>query len=282
MQTNIHNLPEPLVKALMVERRPVVPGRISVTSLIDSPLRRLLTMKHFDEITEDASDSMWSLLGKAVHHVIEKGNEDTETKIEAPAFGATLVGVIDYHKDGRVLDWKVTSTWSVIFAKDKDYELQLQVYGWLLQSIGHPVNDLSVYMILRDWQKRELLKNPDYPPIPFHRISFKPWQKNKIEVYIQERVSLHLSAEKIALEQTSSEIPEHLWCSPEERWTAPAKWAAKNVGKDRAVRVFDTEDECSKFVHGTKMYLEHRPGEDRKCSTYCSVNTWCPYFKEAL
>lgn len=276
---NRYNLPAPLASALTFERRAPVAGRISVTQLIDSPLRRILLMRHYNEIEEDVSENLWALMGKAVHYVIERGNEDTETKIEVPVPGATLVGVVDYHKNGHIIDWKTSSVWSVIFAADKNWELQLQIYAYLFHLIGKPVNKLSVYMILRDWNKRERQKNPEYPEIPFKEISYEVWEKDRIEAYIKERVSLHLLAEKIALESTSDEIPTHLWCSPEERWAKADKFAAKNVGKDRAVRVFDTDEECAKFVHGTKMYLEHRPGEDTRCTSYCAVETWCPYRK---
>ena len=99
--SNIYDLPAPLVKALTVERRPVVPGRISVTALIDSPLRRILMMQHGHEIEEDISENLWSLLGKAVHYVIEQSDKATEIKIKAnlAKSGAILVGVVDYYRE---------------------------------------------------------------------------------------------------------------------------------------------------------------------------------------
>lgn len=119
---NIHNLPDPLVRALTPERRVPTPGRLSVTTLLDAPLRRLLSMKHFYSVEEEVSDNLWALLGTAVHYVIEKGSaDDTETKLEIPLAGATLVGVIDYHRDGHVIDWKCTSTYSVIFSNRGTY-----------------------------------------------------------------------------------------------------------------------------------------------------------------
>uniref|UniRef100_A0A6M3LK08 Putative PD-(D/E)XK nuclease superfamily protein n=1 Tax=viral metagenome TaxID=1070528 RepID=A0A6M3LK08_9ZZZZ len=279
MVSNTYNLPEPLVKALTPDRKAPVFGRISVTSLIDSPLRRVLAMRHYGQTDEDVSEGLWALLGSAVHYVIEKGNEDTETKLEIPFNGATLVGVVDYHCDGHIIDWKTGSVWSVVFADNKNWELQLQCYGYLVQLTGQPVDKLSVYMILRDWNKREAQRNQEMPRIPFHQISYKPWPKDRIEAYLTERVSLHLFAEKYAQNGSQEEIPASLWCSSEERWERPSKWAAKNVGKDRAVRVFDTEQECSDFVHGTKMFLEHRPGESVKCNDYCQYSGWCPRLK---
>jgi hypothetical protein len=168
---NVHNLPAPLVRALTPERRVPTPGRLSVTTLLDSPLRRILSMKHFHAVEEEVSDNLWALLGSAVHYVIEKGSPDeTETKLEIPFAGAIIVGVIDYHGDGHAIDWKVTSVWSIIFADGKTWEQQLQIYAFMLYLVGKPIEKLSVYMILRDWNKREMQKNPDYPRIPFHHL----------------------------------------------------------------------------------------------------------------
>ena len=282
---NIHDLPEPLVKALTVERRRPVAGRISVTQLIDSPLRRVLLRNHFDEISEDASENLWSLLGRAVHYIIEKGNEDTETKIEVPVFGATLVGIIDYHKDGRVIDWKVTSKWSVIFADNKNWELQLQVYGYLLRTAGHPVNELSVYMILRDFNKREALKNPDQPQIPFQKISYPLWGNDVVEDYIRQRVTMHLEAEKIDCGASLDEIPIEYWCNSEERWSKPDKWAVMKDENVKATKICDNEEIAKSVMEqeinrtGKLHHIDFRPGEDTKCLNYCNFLPFCPYFK---
>jgi hypothetical protein len=286
--SNIYGLPEPLVKALTVERRPVVPGRISVTALIDSPLRRILSIRHGHEIEEDVSENLWSLLGKAVHYVIEKSDKATEIKIESDnlGLGVTLVGVVDYYRDGRIIDWKLTSAWSAVFAADKNWELQLQTYGYLVQSLGHPVTDLSAYMILRDWNKREAQKNPDYPQIPFKEISYKLWEKSTVEAFISERVSLHLKAEKVCLQSTSIEIPPEFWCTPTERWEKPTKYAVRKPMQEKAVRVLDTEEAAKEIAkHETartgKIHtIETRPGEQTKCQSYCSLVPWCPCIKE--
>lgn len=284
--SNVFGLPEPLVKALTVERRPIVPGRISVTALIDSPLRRILSLRHGHEIEEDVSENLWSLLGKAVHYVIEKSAKATEIKIEANLSDATLVGVVDYYKDSKIIDWKLTSAWSAVFAADKNWENQLQVYGYLVQSLGHPVTNLSVYMILRDWNKRESQKNPDYPEIPFKEISYKLWSKEAVATFIQERVSLHLLAEKVCLSESSIEIPPIFWCTPTERWEKPTKYAVKKKGVDRAVRVVDTEAAAfaimeSEIARTSKDHcIEVRPGENTRCLSYCSVSAWCPFWNE--
>jgi len=284
--SNVYDLPQPLVKALTVERRPVVPGRISVTALIDSPLRRILSMQHGHEIEEDVSENLWSLLGKMGHKTLEINFLVSEIKIEKPFGDATLVGVVDYF-NGEVIDFKFTSVWSVIFAADKsEWEQQLQIYGYLVQSLGKPVSGLANWLILRDWNKMERKRSSgDYPEIPFKQISYKPWDKSTCEAFISERVSLHLNAEKIACGQSSVEIPVEYWCTPTERWEKPTKYAVKKQGVEKAVRVFDTNEEAIDRADleekrtAKTHYVELRPGENTKCLNYCSVNTWCPFYK---
>lgn len=286
IMTNIYDLPVPLARALTPDRKIPVEGRFSVTQLIDAPLIRILVKRHFPEIDDDVSDSLWALLGKAVHKIIEQGNEESETKIEVPFLGATIVGIIDWHKDGHTIDWKITSVWSVVFSDGKTWEQQLQIYAWMLIADGKAVDKLSVYMILRDWNKRDAQKNPDYPRIPFHQISFSLWPKERIEAYIAERLSLHLRGDKIDPALSDAEIPTDLWCSPEERWAKKNTWALKKNTNQRAVRVFDTEEAAGKALQaatetakkGDTYAIEFRKGGDTRCESYCSVAQWCPYY----
>lgn len=285
MPTNIHDLPQPLVEALTPERRRPVPGRFGVTTLIDSPLRRILTMRHFDEITEDVSENIWVLLGKMGHKILEINKQVSEIRIEHPFNDATIAGVIDYTA-GEVIDFKFTSVWSYIFASDKSaWEQQLQIYGYLVQSLGQPVTGLANWLILRDWNKREAAKSENYPKIPFAKIEYKLWDKMTVEAFIQERVSLHLNAEKSRPDQASNEIPTHLWCTPTERWKKEDKWAVMKKGQVRAVRLYDSEEAAeAHFDLGIPpaFYIEHRPGEDTRCENYCSLNVWCPYYTGGL
>ena len=48
---------------------------MSVTQLIDSPRVRVLQEKHNDEMERDISESIWSTLGTAMHHLFEETAE---------------------------------------------------------------------------------------------------------------------------------------------------------------------------------------------------------------
>jgi hypothetical protein len=72
--TNKYDLPETIVRAVSNDTHPVG-GDISVTQLIDSPKIRILKKKHKEEIQEDVSDMLYALMGTALHHIIERGDE---------------------------------------------------------------------------------------------------------------------------------------------------------------------------------------------------------------
>ena len=69
--TNHHNLSAPIVEALSRDDYTRGASHRSVTQLIDSPRIRILRERHWDELTEDVSEKMWSVLGTAVHRIFE-------------------------------------------------------------------------------------------------------------------------------------------------------------------------------------------------------------------
>jgi hypothetical protein len=289
MVSNLYGLPQPLVEALTPERRRPVPGRFGVTTLIDSPLRRILTMRHYDSIEEDVSENIWALLGKMGHKVLEQNKLVSEVRLEKDLFGAKIVGVVDYSEDGTVIDFKFTSVWAAIFASEKsEWNQQLQIYGYLVQSVGKPVTNLENWLILRDWNVREKQRSSGgYPEIPFKQIKYDLWPSEAVEAFISERVSLHLKAEKIACGANLGvlwTIPEEFWCTPIERWEKPTKWAVKKAGVEKAVRVVDTESAAEEIKQkenertGKAHFIEVRPGEQVRCISYCSLSAFCPCY----
>ena len=71
MFTNLHNLPDPDVKALSDDKYDSGQVNSSVTTLIDSPQVKILNRKHKDDITIDVTERLWSVLGTAVHTMFE-------------------------------------------------------------------------------------------------------------------------------------------------------------------------------------------------------------------
>ena len=279
--SNNFDLPAPLYKALTPDRRIPVLKRISATALIDAPLQRILKMKHFNDIKEDASENLWALLGSAVHVVVEKsGSVDTSEVKETyeHPLGVTLVTVGDYYDNEILTDWKITSVWSFMLGTKDEWINQLNVVKYIYEKKGIPVKKMQVYAILRDHMKSKIYDS-GYPQIPFQKMDI-PVIKN-MEAYIESRINLHLAAEELI--DDPAQIPQ---CSPKERWQRPTVYAVKKKDQKKAVRVLDTIEDATAYMQNNckgagTYYIETRVGADIKCQDYCSVNTFCEYYKKS-
>ena len=266
--TNKHGLPEALVRA--VRNDPYTGGGdISVTKLIDSPQRRQLWRQHEADIEEDVSERIWSLLGQAVHHILERAGTDTmvEERLYAEVDGWTLSGQFDrLHLASKTLsDYKVTTTYKA--KGDDNWTRQLNVLRWLAFQNGLIVDHLEIVAIFRDFRKSEVDRNPEYPQQAVKVIPVSVWPLDETEAYIRERVRLH------QLAQTGM---ADVWCSDEERWYTGDKWALVKPGGKRALRVLDEKPD--EVPEG--LVLEHRPGIYRRCEQYCEVAKWCSQWQD--
>ena len=267
--TNKHGLPEALVRA--VRNDPYTGGGdISVTKLIDSPQRRQLWRQHEADIEEDVSERIWSLLGQAVHHILERAGLDegdvvqVEERLFATMDGWSISGQFDrLNLTTRTLqDWKLTTTFK---AKGNDgWVRQLNVLRWLAFQNGLVVDRLEIVAIFRDFRKSEARRNPDYPALNVQTIPIPVWPLDETEAYVRERIALHQQG--------------GAGCSDEERWYTGDKWALMKPGSKRALRVLDKKP--AEVPGG--MVLEHRPGVYRRCEQYCEVAKWCPQWQDTL
>ena len=70
--TNNIGIPEPLAKAIANSRKGYSKGSsdYSVTELIGPAYQRRLMRENANDISEEAVDQIWSLLGTSVHYMI--------------------------------------------------------------------------------------------------------------------------------------------------------------------------------------------------------------------
>jgi hypothetical protein len=277
--TNLHNLPSPIYNAVS-RVYPPNPNRLSATALIGAPLVRQLQIKHWPELSEDATDRLWALLGQGVHAAID-GHTDAdsfaEEKLVAPFNGIDVVCKSDNWKDGVISDYKVTSVFSFMLGEKVEWENQLNVYAWAWRKHGFETTKAEIHAILRDWSKGKIYEQ-DYPKVPFATINVKLWTPEEQESYVAERVRLHLAP---AVE-----------CTPEEKWARPTTWAVMKEGRKSALRVLDTEalayywaekNDHAKFndqqhiVTNKNISIVERKGGNIKCESYCPVRSVCPY-----
>jgi len=277
--TNRLNLPQPLVSA--IERDPYVRvGDVSVTSLAKSPRQFWLERRHAEEIEEDASDRIWALLGSIGHKILERADMDnhlSEERLTAPVAGWVLSGQPDLlGPDGVLDDFKFTSTWAVKDEKP-EWTQQLNSYAWLYARHGFTVKALRIVAVLRDWSKRRAQREPDYPQVGVVVRSVPLWERDTQFMYVQNCIEL--------LKLTEHDPDDKLLhCTPDERWATPEVWAVKKKGAKRALRLFDSFELAAEFISSmpdpVKTEIEHRPGENVRCESYCPVQKFCNQYRE--
>ena len=265
--TNVHGLPQSIVAAVTADPY-VGGGDISVTKLIDAPQVRTLMAKHRDAITTDVSERIWSLLGQAVHTILERAalrqeGMVAEDRLYADVAGWQLSGQFDVmHLDTGVLsDYKVTTVYKL--QNTDAWTQQLNVLRWLAHKNGITVNTLEIIAILRDWKKGEAERKPEtYPQTPITRVEIPVWSLEDTEEYILDRVQLHQFSQKGG----------RVDCTDDERWYTGTQFALMKGGGKRAVKLFD--ERPTEIPEG--HHVEERPGEYRRCASYCEVRAFCP------
>ena len=245
-------------------RRPLA-GQLSVTELINPPQIRALTIRYWEEITEDASERLWAAVGSLMHQLLESYADIPGHQAERTRFteveGVTVTGTFDlYYEDGVLTDYKFVSVWTTVNDVKKEWEQQLNLYAHLLRLTGARVETLQIVAIYRDWSKSKALDS-NYPSAQVQTFTVPLWSHEAAENFLLERVLLHKMAEG----------GEALACTPEERWESPTRFAVMKRGQKRAVRVFDTREEAEGHVTKAGLYIEERPGSSVRCESYCRV-----------
>lgn len=266
--TNKFNLPKAIYNAVRNnQHEPSDENWISVTSLISPPLVRFLTRKYWDVLEEDASDNLWSLLGTAIHKVLQE-NAEEDVEVEKKVYltlpnGWTLMGVVDvFNKTEHLIeDYKVTSVWSFLLGDKQEWENQLNVYAYMLRLQGYTIDKLQIHAILRDLQKSKT-KNQGYPQIPFISKEIPLWSFEEQEKYVIERMKLFEC--------------EPRECTDEEKWKRGGEVALMQKGRKNALALY-TKEQAQTIQISENQYWEDRPVEYIRCKEYCRVRSVCPF-----
>lgn len=275
--TNNLNLPEPIVNAVINDPYTKGDSDISITGLIAPARQRVLAKLHKDELVEDVSDRIYSLLGQVMHGILERATSDKAQAIYEKRFYLTIDGVkvsgqLDaYYLNGLVQDYKLVSLYSVKDGVKSEYEEQLNMYAALLRENGLEVNKLELVCILRDWSQGKARQDETIPQQQIIKLPVTVWSHKEALAFLHERVKIHKAANK--------NLPE---CTAEERWAVPDKWAVMpKKGAARSLKNHDSKalaEEHSKNIPGS--FVEARPGRNNRCEDYCLVSSFCEQFKK--
>ena len=278
--TNVHNLPEPLVTLARREYYSKGAAQYSVTEIMSPPKIRRMREKYDDQIVTDVSQMLWSLLGSALHVVMERGETSgwiKEERLFTEVDGVAISGAIDLQQEGEggitIYDYKFTSAWAVMQEKE-EWTQQLNIYKWLVETVKQrKVVGLKICAMVRDYSKHDLREA--YPAAPICVIDIPLWDSVKTEMYIRERLEMHRESKMRA------DFEEDLQnCSNEERWMSETTFAVKREGRKTAIRVFKTIEEATELAEKEKGYVETRLGEPRRCTgDFCGVSQWCAQYQ---
>jgi len=286
--TNRYNLPSAIVNNVLNDEYSRGDAVLSVTQLLNSPRIVLLQRVNEDKMSVDVVDRLPSLLGTAMHKVLEKGanpGEIVEERFFFDVLGWKISGAVDLQipkDDGtwEINDYKTTSVYSVM-AEKWEWEAQLNMYAYLMRcSTGRRVSSLKIVAILKDWNRKQGAFKPDYPEAPIVVVEIPLWDDERQKEYIEARVHAH-QVNAFALDNGGAID----YCTDQERWLRGETWAVMKKGRKSAVKLFDTQEEADGWISrqedGSALTVVKRDGEPIRCTgNYCGVSQWCKQWLE--
>ena len=277
--SNVLNLPAAFVHAVSTERHNA-PHCYSATTLNKGAKEIVLTDRHYDEITVDASEQIWAVWGTAVHALLESEKDDNfhEERFKVAVGNSYVTGQVDSYdmERGIINDWKTASVWKVQFADFADWRAQGLTYAWLLTKSGLEVKKCRFVALLKDHSKTKAKHDARYPQSPVFVYEFDVTADDlaATEARIISKVTEIENAYKLGDDDIEP-------CTLEERWADGEKYAVMKNGRKTAVKLFDNQQDAEAYAGelGNSHYVEHRPAVSRKCEDYCSCCDFCNFYK---
>ena len=266
--TNKLGLPEPLVRAVVWYDRDQEGCDYTITELLRPPRMVQLEKIHADQITEDASERLWMLLGSAGHSVLErsahKGIVEERAIVEIDGF--KVGGKLDFGMtDTTLWDYKFTSVYAAKEGPKPEWEQQLNCYRYLAREYGVYFDKLVIVAIFRDWSKQKSHREPDYPQSQVKVMEVPLWNNVDVHTFIATRIKAH--------EAAKTTLP---LCTPEETWEKPKVFAVMKGSNKRAVKLYDND--AMAIAHSRQsedLFVVPRPTERPRCESYCAVSKFC-------
>ncbi len=254
---------------------------MSASQLLKSPRAYWLEKRHENELSADASQSIWSALGTGFHAVMEAGESDNAIVEEffLDKFkNGSVSGMADLFEDGYVNDYKTTSVWAVINLDDEkkaEWASQLNYYGYEYRKKGFKVKGLRIIMILRDWSKSKAMQESSYPQSQVIVVNIPMFTDAQVEDYLNRQLE---NVKKYA-DVPDDKLPP---CSDSYRWVKGSEWKVYKGTNKTACRGgahLKTKEDAEEFAKKQdakyKYRIEHKDGEQWKRCEYCSARKFC-------
>lgn len=315
--TNNLGLTKPLFNALQWDDYDAGKADYTPSSLGRPAYMAALERIHDDEIVVEASDNVWSLLGKATHKIVEIGTQNLENNFAEKRvyceIGKWTISmkmdnlfvdaenqILEDHKTTTVYKFKPNFDGTIPDAPDWDAQLNIGAYilrhnFWFYVDKGEttreqhrpiPIKTLRINGILKDHRQTLARQDRSYPQHPLAVREFQMWPDEKLQSYVADKASEHDFAKTANIE----DIPE---CTPDEIWATPDQWALMKHGNKKAIKLFQSTSSLAIHVTNKELslgekkgehYSEFRPGERKRCEGYCNVgkNGLCPAYNSFL
>lgn len=282
------------------------PLTISATTLL-KPLRQIVLPHRIAEGDRVISlpDMMNNRMGSAIHDAIEK-SWMTNYKVAMAALGYpkhviervainptevtedmipiyleqrltrklgkwTITGKFDFIGEGRVQDFKSTSTYTYTKqTSGEKYTQQGSIYRWL-DPKKITQNEMDIHYIFTDWKPAQAKTDVNYPQRRFIKQSFPLMSVQETEAYIARK----LAAIEQYWDAPEEEIPE---CDDEDLWRSePVFKYYKNPEKTlRSTKNFDSKHDAYLRLaeDGNVGVVKEQPGQAVACR-YCPAFVAC-------
>lgn len=190
--------------------------------------------------------------------------------------GRRISGKVDFIAEGRLEDFKSTSTFTWINAtKDDDHKLQGSIYRWLAPDIITQ-NHMAIQYLFTDW-KAGMISDPKYPQQPAMQKLIPLMSLDDTEEYVRGKLTQF---------DQFRDLPEEALplCTDADLWRgAPTYKYYKNPAKTtRSTKNFDTPEEAYQRLSkdGNVGIVVEVPGQAVACK-FCSAFPVCTQ-KDAL
>jgi len=306
---NVSAVPLSLAVFLATDNYDHDTSTISATTLI-KPLRQIIlsTRVKNDDASVDLIQMVASRMGSAIHDGIERSwlfnyanalktlghPQKIIDRVRINPIGAdrdvdgiipiyleqrahkvvgqhTVSGKFDFVGDGRVEDFKSTSTYTYVNQTNaQKHTLQGSIYRWLSPDIITK-DDMAIQFIFTDWSAARARSEPGYPQNRIHQQILPLMSVAETDQFVSRKLSL-IDAYMDEPEET---LP---LCSDEDLWrSAPVFKYYKNPEKTaRSTKNFDTMMEARLRLaeDGGKGIVIERPGQVTACK-YCNAFSVC-------
>lgn len=191
-----------------------------------------------------------------------------------------ISGTFDlYDKEtGTLWDYKVCTTYQWTNPHNrKKWDKQLNTYAHMIRTqMGLPVNAIRVVAFFRDWSPSGVLHARDYPNTQIKEMFIPLYDTDQIITLLNHHLDEHRKCD-------TGVVPK---CSGEERWAKSDIYAVMKQGARNAIKTFDSKMAAVDYIKLNQhrfpagLWIQDRPGESRRCESYCVVRDVCQQFSE--